>query len=108
MTFISKLAHPATETGFKSTFSYILLFAILTEKSIILGFKNRNLEPRLKGVIEVLCSTTLQSFYSSYSPATTSHEFIIGWTSSSGHFRSVSRQKDSLKSYVIYFTFFIL
>ena len=30
MTFISKLAHPATETGFKSTFSYILLFAILS------------------------------------------------------------------------------
>lgn len=86
----------------------ILLFPILTEKSIILGFKKRNLEPRLKGVIEILCSTTLQNFYSSYSPATTSHEFIIGWTSSSGHFRSVSRQKDSLKSYVIYFTFFIL
>lgn len=65
----------------------ILLFFVLTEKSIILGFKNRNLEPRLKGGIEVLCSTTLQSFSSSYSPATTSHEFIIGWTSSSGHWR---------------------
>ena len=87
MTFISKLAHSPQRQVSNLLSHIILLFFVLTEKSIILGFKNRDLEPRLKGGIEVLCSTTLQSFSSSYSPATTSHEFIIGWTSSSGHWR---------------------
>ena len=69
MTFISKLAQHATETGFKSTFSYNSFVSYFNrEKYNTWRFKNRNLEPRMKGGIAVLSSTTLQSFYSSIQP----------------------------------------